>query len=865
MSTHDRFEDCDQGVRQQMLEAAVNIIEEDVDSSTHATLETKILARGMDPSLKVRRLFVRQVCDLAIALVDQTAKKFVKIISKLLQGVGDRVLDKFLEIRMESITGLTTVYKTFVSSQWKRGDESDNAVLSESDNTVLSEALAWIPSKILTAFGFPEPAIKVRSLLLLDEHLLPRELDSSQRAHGMITLWKGFGRCSRIAFERLQQTRAKVQKIVQNYVDDRENDLNLRRVKSIIQAKPGTARSLMSKAFEDHIHSSKDKKVFELLAKLADPLTSAKVLRKSRKELQQRVGFKHPKTGKKTPQALFIAELAQFCGMLTFEVDTVSDLLEIANDSDMSACDAEAAAAILVIAAENFPSAFTDHVESVLKMIAEPADELRLPASRIFSHVAKFFKYSSLENQTSELFSSCLDDMPAVAKNIAQGLFSAHLAHTAEDDDHAKVVTDLIQEIVSHSLSIQNRNLAAALSAMVASAKVAPRQLLLVWEEVYEFIIRNIFLSADTPKLHKDPEVTINALKALVGSITVFCNSMEERRVHIPEDDERIERCTTLLCTLCSKPVSEIGATVKITAFDSLLKMGLFLSYTAKQHCCIAFALIDNDQDFRTNALTKLTKRMMYVPGQPPLPNNYLSLFILFAGDTQLGASAATKLRSLLLQRRKMYRDWINKRNPDSENQIAGPFLVEIALAHAIHILAHHPRVEGKSLSNLHKNKKDGQANKKLKAFLEEKLMFLLKPMIKSTKDPDATLPWILGILKAIRESNDIMEARHEDTALAKTYILSYLAEHFVENKVIQNKGYDSYAVRLPGRLFITKTKQQQEQTNNSKSWALQSFLSPIAKKKASPPATRKVGPNVGALIRARHDYLYSPTNNTDC
>ena len=820
-----------------MIEAAVDIIVQDVDSFTHATLEKKMLARGKDPSLKVRRFFVQQVCDTAVDLAEHsTPEEFIKIASNLLHGVGDRVLDKIVEIRMESITGLTTVYKTFVSSQW----------FNESDNTVLSEALGWIPSKILTAFAFPEPEIKVRSLLLLDEHLLPRNLDPSQRAYGIITLWKRFDRCAKIAFERLQQTRARVQKVVQNYIEDRDNDMNLRRVKAIVQAKPGTARSSMTKAFEDHVHSSKDKKVFQLLARLADPLIPAKFLRQCRKELQKRVGFKHPKTGAKTAQALFISELAQFSGMLTFEVDTVSKLLEIANDSDLSTCDNEAAAEVLAIAAQNFPSTFTDHLESVSKMIGEPSDELRLTASRIFSHTAKFFPYSSFENQTSDLLENCLADVPAVAKNIVHGLFSAHLAHAAESE----AVTDSIQEIVSLSLSLQNSDLAAAFSAIVASAKVAPTQTLLVWEEVYDFIIRNIFLSADSPKLHEEPEVTINALEALVGSITVFCNSKAEQ-YHCPEDDDRIQTCTTLLCTLCSKPVREIGAAVKITAFDSLLKMGQFLLYSAKQRCGIASALLDKDQSFRANALTKLTKRMDYVPGQHALPNSYLSLFILFAGDTQLGVSAATKMRCLLLQRRKMYCDWINKRNPASENEIEGRFLVETALAHAIHLLAHHPRVEGKSLNNLHNNKRDGQENKKLKAFLEEKLMFLLKPMIKSTKDSDATLPWIFGILKAIRDSNDIMEARLEDTALPKTYVLSYLAEHLVENKIIQNKGCDSYAVSLPSRLFIAKTKEQQDVlTNDSKSWALQSFLpfSPIMKKKTPRSATRKVCPIKGHL-----------------
>ena len=830
-----RFEDRDEGVRERMVEAAVAIIAQGgPDPSTHAILEEKLLARGTDPSFKIRRWFVEQICDLAMQLSSQTrAEDFVKIASKLLRAVGDRVLDKILQIRIQSITGLATIFKTFVSSQWS-GD-------GDCEKPLLSEALAWIPSKILTAFGFPEFEIQHRSLLLLDEHMLPRSFDASERARGIINIWKGLGRCSRVAFERLQRARAKVQNIIQAYLDDRENEVNLRRLKAVVKAKPGTARGSMTKAFEDHVHASKDKQVFKLLGMMADPCTPSKVLRKCKKELQRRVGFKHPKTGAKTPQALFISQVAQFCGMLTFDVDTIAELLEIANNNDVDASDAQAAADVLVIAAENFPSTFADHVQSVLSLTTATADELRVPASRIFYHAALFFSHASFKHRTAELLDTCMADIPAVTKNVVRGLFASHLDHAG-----GEVVSDSIHEIVStNSLSTQNRNLAAVLSAIAAAAKAAPVQIFLVWEEVHEFIVRNIFLSAETPTLNKDPEVTVYALKALVGMITVFCNSMD-LPVHKPEDDERILACTTLLCTLCSKKVREIGTAVKITAFNCLLKMGLFVSYSAKQQCDIAFALTDSNKSFRANALTKLTKRMKFVPGQSPLPNNYLSVFMLFAGDAQLSVSAATKLRSLFCQRRKMYRDWVNRRNVGAgENKIAGPYLVEIALAHAIHLLAHHPEVEGKDLNHLHKSKQDAQQHRKLKTFLQEKLMFLLKPMIRSSKNPDATLPWIFGILEAIRQSNDIMEANLTDATLAKTYILSYLAEHFVENKLTQNKGYDSYPVALPGRLYISKTKQQQHgvmQTNNTKSSALKSFLtfSPIMKKKTPSPVIKK-------------------------
>eukprot|EP00644_Phytophthora_capsici_P003390 jgi/Phyca11/549021/estExt2_Genewise1Plus.C_PHYCAscaffold_310025 len=115
-----RFRDASKEIRLQMIQATVPIWENKPDMGE--MLEKEFILRLSDPEWEVRQLVVRELCDFAANFLDLISEE-------CLRAVGERMKDKKVTLRKETMTGLSQVFSAHVSAYWEE-DEDEERPLS---------------------------------------------------------------------------------------------------------------------------------------------------------------------------------------------------------------------------------------------------------------------------------------------------------------------------------------------------------------------------------------------------------------------------------------------------------------------------------------------------------------------------------------------------------------------------------------------------------------------------------------------------------------------------------------------------------------------------------------------------------------
>lgn len=303
-----RFRDASKEIRLQMVQVGAIVWQRKPELS--ALLEPEFIGRLSDPDADVRRLVVNEVCDLAVSAGIARAS------DECLRQVGERVKDKKVVLRKETMTGLSQVYATHLSACWSLGDNNDNdndsdALTRHGVPSAVAKKLAWVPDLVLKCFAYPQQELKLRVVQLLDDILLPKAACEAARAKGLLYLFHSLDATSKEALRRILSERAKCLELCRDFVAAKKRHRQLLRGRVGVAAlsdsdvadateklfaglsplfpEVSTLRKLL-----EQLGAWKDQSVFKHLERLCDYSASVEDIRSARDQLVKCVGSKSP-------------------------------------------------------------------------------------------------------------------------------------------------------------------------------------------------------------------------------------------------------------------------------------------------------------------------------------------------------------------------------------------------------------------------------------------------------------------------------------------------------------------------------------------------------------------------------------------
>ncbi len=342
-----RFKDVEAGVRGKMVEYGTAILTKKPE--LRSCLWEHMELRLSDPDWEVRRKTVHELCDLAVNCIEAVNVSIMK-------KIGERLRDKSLQIRKDTVTGLAQVYARHVSETWcvnrkkegpKREEKAkamnetekgaNNIFLQESytvedmwptnTGTDSWEKLHWIPSDVIKCFAYPESEMKLRVLQLLDEILLPKLGTEWVRAAGAVYLVSSLDTQAFEGLKRILEYRATLRGEVTHYLQVR----NMLRshpedadAKKALMASFATLGRISDKknAPIQKLNIISDQHVFVRLKAVCAPRSSTVKISEAKSDLLKRVGSR-------SLLGEYIRTLTRSCAMLSFGSDMLSGVLDV--------------------------------------------------------------------------------------------------------------------------------------------------------------------------------------------------------------------------------------------------------------------------------------------------------------------------------------------------------------------------------------------------------------------------------------------------------------------------------------------------------------------------------------------------------
>ncbi|KAG7376538.1 hypothetical protein PHYPSEUDO_013209 [Phytophthora pseudosyringae] len=323
-----RFRDASKEIRMQMIQVSMPIWENKSDFAH--LLEEEFILRLSDPEWEVRQLVVRELCDFAANCLDLISEE-------CLRAVGERMKDKKIALRKETMTGLSQVFTTHISSYWVEEEEEEDRQLSLNHRSIPADhikKLGWIPDYVLKCYAYPQQELKLRVIQLLDDFLLPKALSERTRANGLLFIYHSLDVTSKEALRRVFSERAKCQEACKKFVEFKVqhrhkgrategDDCTLEEAKQ--QFYDGLSPlfsdvSSLNKLLE-RLSKWKDHSVFKHMGELCDFSQSQSDARHARDQLVRSVGSK-------TPLGEFLKKLCRKLSLLTISQASVAALLD---------------------------------------------------------------------------------------------------------------------------------------------------------------------------------------------------------------------------------------------------------------------------------------------------------------------------------------------------------------------------------------------------------------------------------------------------------------------------------------------------------------------------------------------------------
>ncbi|TDH69153.1 hypothetical protein CCR75_003190 [Bremia lactucae] len=320
-----RFRDASKAIRIKMIQVSVPIWENKSDLAM--LVEKEFILRLSDPEWEVRQLVVREVCDLSANCLNVVS-------GECLRAVGERMKDKKVALRKETMTGLSQVYNTHISSYWEEQVDTKDWTLSLSHHTIPSDhikKLGWIPDYVLKSYAYPQQELKLRVIQLLDDFLLPKALPAHIRTNGLVFLYHSLDITSKEALRRVFHERATCQHVVAHFVAFKAQHRSQKRVdESTLERAIHKLYQGLCPLFNDianlkklieKLATWKDHSVFKHMKTLCDESKSLQQTRAARDELVRSVGSK-------TQLGDFLKKLCRKLSFLTMNQASIACLLD---------------------------------------------------------------------------------------------------------------------------------------------------------------------------------------------------------------------------------------------------------------------------------------------------------------------------------------------------------------------------------------------------------------------------------------------------------------------------------------------------------------------------------------------------------
>ncbi|CAI5738501.1 unnamed protein product [Hyaloperonospora brassicae] len=371
-----RFRDASKEIRMQMIQVCVTIWECKTDLAS--LLEKEFISRLSDPEWEVRQLVVHELCDFAANCLEMISEE-------CLRAVGERMKDKKVILRKETMTGLSQVYSAHISSYWEANEAAEKKLLSLNHRNISAadvKKLGWIPDYVLKCYAYPQQELKLRVIQLLDDFLLPKAFSEQTRANGLLFIFHALDSTSREALRRMFSERAKCQKVCKLFVDFK---VQQRHKGCFIESKSGALEeakqqlckglaplfsdvSGLDKLF-DQLSTWKDHSVYKHLGALCDYSKSQHEMRHARDQLVRCVGSK-------TALGEFLKKLCRKLSLLTMNQASVATLLDflIAKEGRPSKGN-RSVVDLVVMASGELPELFAPFVHNKVTAILTQSNE----------------------------------------------------------------------------------------------------------------------------------------------------------------------------------------------------------------------------------------------------------------------------------------------------------------------------------------------------------------------------------------------------------------------------------------------------------------------------------------------------------
>lgn len=365
-----RFRDLSKDIRLQMVQVSAIIWNRKPDLG--GAIEKEFIQRLNDPDWEVRRLVVNEVCDLAVNQLEMVSEE-------CLRAVGERMKDKKVVLRKETMTGLSQVYATHVSAYWKSdsSDEEDQLLIAVSASNVPTshmKKLAWVPDYVFKCFAYPQQELKLRVVQLLDDILLPKGFSEPLRAKGLLFIFQTLDQVSKEALTRMWSERIKCIDKCRTFLASRRL-VRLQRESNI--GAMDAARDSLCEGLQplfnetenlnsllDQFSKSKDQSIFKHLGLLCDFSKSQDDIRSARDRLVKSVGSK-------TPLGEFLKNLCRKMNLLTLNQATIGSLIGslVYPDGAHVVKISRSVIDLLLVVSKVMPAVFTPFISEEFEMI----------------------------------------------------------------------------------------------------------------------------------------------------------------------------------------------------------------------------------------------------------------------------------------------------------------------------------------------------------------------------------------------------------------------------------------------------------------------------------------------------------------
>lgn len=363
-----RFRDVSKEIRLQMVQVCAIIWQRKAELGS--LVEKEFILRLSDPDWEVRRLVVNELCDLAANSLDLISED-------CLRQVGERMKDKKVILRKETMTGLSQVYAAHISSCWSSSDGEEDALDSHGVPSTHAKKLGWVPDFVLKCFAYPQQELKLRVVQLLDDILLPKAVSETTRAKGLLYVFHSLDQTSKEALRRILSERVKCVQACREFVAakkrhrqtsrgsmglnsiglDEATDKLYIRISTLFPETPNLRKLL------EQLSVWKDQSVFKHLEHLCDYSKSLEDIRAARDRLVKSVGSK-------SPLGEFLKILCRKLNLLTLNHASISAYLDFFIQNGVQyAKENRDIVDLMVLVSKIFPDIFSPFVEEEFESI----------------------------------------------------------------------------------------------------------------------------------------------------------------------------------------------------------------------------------------------------------------------------------------------------------------------------------------------------------------------------------------------------------------------------------------------------------------------------------------------------------------